>query len=343
MRFVVCAVASLWLALAVGLCHAAPAPFPGTSTLTVAVHAPGSVTLYSPRYEGGTWESHFGERLKTGLENQLGSAFAKVVPLASYPPSPDAPPADEYVVLVQGIARFYGRGTLNAEAHAAISVYNARREHVKDLEASTEFKVVLPAARDAQEARFDAAVGEVIQQLASKLVSGMTDAELQMRLERTAAEARAEREHPVAAAPPKAAPTVFGRLVLTTTPAGATVFLDDVYWGQTNADGKLTIGGVGAGPHVVRLKMSGYKELKQTIEISPGDNPVSLKQQEAEPKPLSEPEIEDALRHDVPRPRVNALIRQYGVTFTLTKESEIRLRDAGADNEMLTVIAQSKK
>lgn len=343
MRLVVCLVAGIWLVLAPGLCRAAaPAPT-GTASLSVGLHALDSVTFYGPRYEGGTWESRFGERLKTELESQLRASFAKVVPLAAFPPAADAPPADEYVVLLQGIARFYGRGTMNAEAHAAVSVYDARRRHVKDLEASIEYRMVLPASRDAQQARFEAGVQEVVRELVAKLMVALTDQELQAGLEREAAAARREREHPAAPPPPPPAPTAFGRLVLTTLPAGATVFLDDVYWGQTNAEGKLTIGGVGAGSHVVRLKMSGYQELKQTVGIAPGDNPVTLKLHEAEPKPLSEVEIEDALRHEVPRPRVSALIKEYGVNFQLTKEAEIRLRDAGADNEMLLLISQSKK
>jgi hypothetical protein len=37
------------------------------------------------------------------------------------------------------------------------------------------------------------------------------------------------------------------------------------------------------------------------------------------------------------------LIREYGVDFTLTKAAEVRLLDAGADKEMLLLIANNKK
>ncbi len=342
MRLANCVVILLALVLTAGECPAA-GPDSGASPLTIGIHALDSVTLYGPRYEGGTWESHFGQKLQGELEEQLGRSFSKVSPLATFPPAREAPESDTYVVLVQAIARFYGRGTMNAEAQAAISVYNARREHVKDIEASTEYTAKLPASREAQPERFEAGVQEVARDLAAKLVAGMLDPELQLRLKHSAAEVRAEREHPAPPPRPRAAPTAFGRLVLTTTPPGATVFLDDVYWGPTSAEGKMTIGGVGTGSHVVRLKAPGYDELRKTVEVVPGDNPVALQAQVAGPKPLREVEIEDALRHEVPRPRVAALVREYGVNFELTKEAEVRLRDAGADNDLLLAIAQSRK
>ena len=329
--------------LAASQCRADTPPSAGTALLSVGVHAPGSVTLYSPRYEGGDWESQFGVKLKVELENQLGRSFPRVASLPAFPPPPNTPESDAYVVVVQAIARFYGRGTMNGEARAAVAVYNARREHVKDIEASTEYKVSLAGPRDTQQARFEAGVQEVVRDLAAKLLSGLTDPGLQEQLEQNAAELRNQRAHPAPPPAAPAAPTAFGRLFLTTTPKGATVFLDDVYWGESNGDGKLAIAGVGAGSHVLRLKATGYQELKQTVVVAPGDNPVALTAKEAGPRPLSEVEIEDALRHEVPRARVTALVKEYGVTFEVTKESEVRLRDAGADNEMLVAIAQSKK
>lgn len=131
--------------------------------------------------------------------------------------------------------------------------------------------------------------------------------------------------------------------MLATKPAGATVFLDDVYWGASNAEGKLTIAGIPAGAHTVRMKAEGFKELTQPVTVAPGDNPVALKAEVAPPKPLREVEVEDALRWDVPKPRIKALIAEFGVDFTLTKAAEMRLLDAGADKEMLELIARSKK
>ena len=167
--------------------------------------------------------------------------------------------------------------------------------------------------------------------------------EIKDRLEHSAAVVRAEREHPTPSPAATLAPTVFGRLVLATAPPGATVFLDNVYWGASNAEGKLTIAGVPAGTHTLRMKASGYIELKQPVTVVAGDNPVALKAEVAPPKPLREAEIEEALRWDVPKPRISALIKEYGVDFTLTKAAEVRLLDAGADKEMLLLIANNKK
>ncbi len=340
MRLADFVVGILWLVLAAGSCRA---DGPATPSLNIGVHTSDSVSLYSPRYEGGDWQSQFGVMLKTELENQLGHTFAKVTSLAAFPPPREAAESDIYVVLVQSIARFYGRGTMNAEGHAAVSIYNARREHVKDIEAATEFTAKLPPSPEAKQARFEAGVQEVVRDLAAKLVRQITEPELETRLEHSALEVREERAHPAPPPPPPSQPTAFGRLVLTTTPAGATIFVDDVYWGQSNPEGRLTVAGLGVGRHVVRLKASGYDELRQTVEVAPGDNPVALVAQEATPKPLREVEIEDALRHEVPCPRVAALVREYGVNFELTNEAAFRLRDAGADTDLLTAIAQSKK
>lgn len=343
MRLANFVVGILWLVLAAGSCRAGGAAESGAPSLTIGINTSDSVSLYSPRYEGGDWQSQFGVVLKVELEDQLGHTFPKVSTLASFPPAAGSSGADAYVVLEQATARFYGRGIMHAEAHAALSVYNARREHVKDIEAFTEYTAKLPAARDAQPERFQAGVQEVVRDLAAKLVAGIMDPELELRLKHSAAEVREELAHPAPPPVPRTQPTAFGRLVLTTTPAGATVFVDDVYWGQSNPEGRLTVAGVGTGSHVVRLKASGYDELRQTVEVVPGDNPVALKAHEAGPKPLSEVEIEDALRHEVPRQRMAALVREYGVTFELNKEAEVRLLDAGADRDLLLAITQSKK
>ena len=311
------------------------------SELKLGVHVRDFVAAYSPRYEGSEWQSGFGSALKTAVESQLRSGFPGTITLSSFPPAKESESADAYVVVEQAIARFYGKGAVTAEAQTTVSVFDANRAPVKDIEVSTEYKV--PYTKDNQQARFEQAVMEVAGELASKVMAGLTDPELQARLQRTAAVVRQQRERPTAKAVPVAASNVFGRLVLTTTPPGMKVFLDDVYWGVSDAEGKLTIAGVAGGQHVVRLNGAGYKELKQTVTVVAGDNPVALKAEVAPPKPLKEAEIEQALRYDVPKPRIDALIKEFGVDFTLTKAAELRLLDAGADKEMLTLIGNSKK
>lgn len=338
MRFVVCVLGIISLLASPSVYGAAFPPPPGTSPLRIGVHVRDSVSLYSPRYEGGDWESRFGVMLKLELENELGTTFSRVDSLSSFPPSGETPKIDAYLVVEQAVARFYGKGSMTAEAQTTVSVFDARREAVKDIQVSSESNVTF--SKDTQQAVCDAAVKDLARDLATKLISALMEPDLQAQLEHTAAVARDQREHPPAPAP---VAQTFGRLVLEIAPVGAEVFLDDVYWGVGKAEGKLTIAGVPTGTHTLRLTARGYKELKQEVTVVPGDNPLALKAEVAPPKPLREAEVEEALRWDVPKSRIDAMIKEYGVDFTLTKAAEMRLLDAGADKEMLQLIAASKR
>ena len=44
----------------------------------------------------------------------------------------------------------------------------------------------------------------------------------------------------------------------------------------------------------------------------------------------------------VPKSRLTTLVNQYGVNFILTNESEQRLRNVGADSELLLAIAKNR-
>ena len=57
-----------------------------------------------------------------------------------------------------------------------------------------------------------------------------------------------------------------GSLSVTTTPAGALVYVDGAMKGVTPA----TIPGLSAGTHAVRLSMAGYSDLNTTITVSAG-------------------------------------------------------------------------
>ena len=61
------------------------------------------------------------------------------------------------------------------------------------------------------------------------------------------------------------------------------------------------------------------------------------------PPPLALPEVLDALQKGVPAPRVASLVSQFGVSFPLTDDAEKQLRSAGADTNLLLVIAKSKR
>lgn len=61
------------------------------------------------------------------------------------------------------------------------------------------------------------------------------------------------------------------------------------------------------------------------------------------PPPLALSEVLEALQKGVPAPRVSSLVSQFGVSFPLTDDAEKQLRGAGADANLLLVIAKSKK
>lgn len=61
------------------------------------------------------------------------------------------------------------------------------------------------------------------------------------------------------------------------------------------------------------------------------------------PPPLALSEVVEALQKGVPAPRVATLVSQFGVSFPLTDDAEKQLRTAGADTNLLLVIAKSKK
>ncbi len=61
------------------------------------------------------------------------------------------------------------------------------------------------------------------------------------------------------------------------------------------------------------------------------------------PPPLALNEVVDALQKGVPAARVASLVSQFGVSFALTDDAEKQLRSAGADTNLLLVIAKAKK
>ena len=61
------------------------------------------------------------------------------------------------------------------------------------------------------------------------------------------------------------------------------------------------------------------------------------------PPALGLKEVLDALNNRVPKPRLLALISQYGVDFALNEDTERQLREAGADSDLLLAIAKAKK
>jgi hypothetical protein len=53
--------------------------------------------------------------------------------------------------------------------------------------------------------------------------------------------------------------------------------------------------------------------------------------------------VEEALKNGLAKRQIRDWVKQFGVDFAMSPEREQRLRDAGADGELLYLITQSKK
>lgn len=62
-------------------------------------------------------------------------------------------------------------------------------------------------------------------------------------------------------------PAANGWITIMSSPAGATIYLDNTYKGQTNTYGALTINGVYPGLHVIKAVYSGYTSYTTTVNV----------------------------------------------------------------------------
>src|SRR5512146_3392707 len=67
--------------------------------------------------------------------------------------------------------------------------------------------------------------------------------------------------------------------------------------------------------------------------------PISAVAQQAR-KPLTEAEVIDLLKNDVPSERVAALARQYGIAFEMNDQAEGALLVAGAGDDLLATLRE---
>jgi hypothetical protein len=133
-------------------------------------------------------------------------------------------------------------------------------------------------------------------------------------------------------------------LMLTVQPANVQVYVDDAFKGMTSAEGRLVVEGLTPGSHRVRMNLIGYKEAAQTVQLKAGETAtVEARLEPAGPRPLVLAEIEEALANGLPPKGITRLVNQYGVDFALTKEVEQRLREKGADSDLLVAIATNRK
>jgi PEGA domain-containing protein len=140
--------------------------------------------------------------------------------------------------------------------------------------------------------------------------------------------------------PPK---PVIGRLIITTAPGGAQVYVDDVFKGASSEKGLLTVE-ASPGSHMVRINHADYKEWSQSVYFAnESGTPLSVTLVRNGPEPLSEDEIEQGLQAGITPARMTDKVKELGVNFTLNDDIEKKLRAAGADTDLLLEIAKNKR
>ncbi len=134
-------------------------------------------------------------------------------------------------------------------------------------------------------------------------------------------------------------------LKITAQPGGIQVYVDDKFKGSTSEkEGVLVVENLPVGAAKVRLSEKGFVDYTQNVTLVAGETAkLDINLAAEGPKPLGEPEIEEALKNGVPKTRIMGLIKQYGVDFALTNDLEQNLRTVGADSDLLLAIAKSKK
>lgn len=66
-------------------------------------------------------------------------------------------------------------------------------------------------------------------------------------------------------------PATVGSIEVTSTPAGASVFLDGNYMGQTPSEDYLDLTSIATGSHALTLQLAGYADYTQTVQVTGGD------------------------------------------------------------------------
>jgi PEGA domain-containing protein len=142
--------------------------------------------------------------------------------------------------------------------------------------------------------------------------------------------------------PPPAPKPTTATLQLTSDPGGAQVYVDGIFKGQTDDSGLLTVEST-PGDHDLRLDHADYKEWKGKVTLTGEPTEQKIAMVKRGPEPLSVDEIDQALSSGMTPARCAELVKQYGVNFAVTPEIDKRLRDKGADSDLLLTIAENKR
>ena len=110
--------------------------------------------------------------------------------------------------------------------------------------------------------------------------------------------------------------------------------------GNADESGNLVLPDLRWGRYTVHITAFGHRPFDQEIML---DGQPQTMSPHMEPGPLGLNEVVDALKKNVPPARIKGFVTELGVDFPLNDDTEKKLRDAGADSDLLVVIAKNKK
>ncbi len=158
--------------------------------------------------------------------------------------------------------------------------------------------------------------------------------------------------------PPPPAPVVVApktaSLQIEAQPGGAEFYIDDEFRGSTSGEGRIKVSDLAPGEHRLRLSKKDFEEWKRTLTLEAGES-RTIEVQLAAAKPPEPPApkppdttlgLEDVLKlleGGVTPARLETIVKERGVSFTLTEDAESKLRALGATDSLLLAIARAKK
>lgn len=135
----------------------------------------------------------------------------------------------------------------------------------------------------------------------------------------------------------------------TTDPGGVEVLVDGFSWGATDLEsGEIILYGLPFGERNFVMRKRGYEVVRFPVGYEyerTGETYIPMKalSPAARGGGLLLEDVLDMLEGEVPSERVAVLVKEKGVSFTLTDAAEKRIRAAGGGDSLLLAIARAKK
>lgn len=113
--------------------------------------------------------------------------------------------------------------------------------------------------------------------------------------------------------------------------------------GKADSTGLLEIRNIHPGKYTLHITSFGHKPYDHPQDVVFTGDDTQSPAVKLEPGPLGLAEVVEALQKNVLPARIKKFVMELGVDFPLTDATEKQLRDAGADDSLLVVIAKNKK